>query len=140
MAIWLSPDPTLQHLIAELLPLLGIGNIALTAGTVSWALVGSQGRYRLATLVAFICSWGITMPLSAIFTFAMHINLQGITSAVILGYSVSGTVLLYILLRSDWERLSQCVNQRNKLEDEELNKSVPPGCNDSSMGLSQSDE
>jgi len=140
MAIWLSPDPTLQHLIAELLPLLGIGNIALTAGTVSWALVGSQGRYRLATLVAFICSWGITMPLSAIFTFAMHIDLQGITSAVVIGYSVTGTVLLYILLRSDWERLSQCVIQLNNLEDEELEQFMPEGSYDSSLGLSHSDE
>ena len=32
MAIWLSPDPTLQHLIAELLPLLGIGNILCWGG------------------------------------------------------------------------------------------------------------
>jgi Na+-driven multidrug efflux pump len=53
LATWLTPDPTLQGLIIDVLPLMGIGNIALTSGSVSWALVGAQGRYRLATLVAF---------------------------------------------------------------------------------------
>jgi Na+-driven multidrug efflux pump len=120
MAVWLTPDPTLQHMIAELLPLLGIGNVALTAGTVAWALVGSQGRYRLATLIAFIFSWGVTMPMSATFTFVAKFNLQGITAAVVMGYSVTGTALIYILLRSDWERLSQCAMDLNDFEDEEL--------------------
>lgn len=127
MAVWLTPDPTLQHMIADLLPLLGIGNIALTAGTVAWALVGSQGRYRLATLVAFTFSWGVTMPVSAMFTFVANFNLQGITASVVIGYSVTGTVLIYILLRSDWERLSQCVMDLNDFEDEELEHLQPEG-------------
>lgn len=45
LASWMTPDPTLQSLIVEVMPLMGIGNIALTAGSVSWALVGSQGHY-----------------------------------------------------------------------------------------------
>jgi Na+-driven multidrug efflux pump len=142
IAVWLTPDPTLQHMIADLLPLMGLGNIALTAGTVSWALVGAQGRYRLATLVAFIFSWGITMPLSALFTFGLNMKLQGITASVVVGYSVTGTILIYIVLRSDWERLSRCVIELNELEDEELDQFRPEGFNrdDESSEESSSEE
>lgn len=113
LANLMTPDPTLQRLIVEIIPLMGIGNIALTAGSVSWALVGAQGRYRLATCVAFLSSWCITLPLSAIFTFALKINLEGVTGAVVVGYSVTGTCLLYVLIRSDWDRLSKIVVSLN---------------------------
>lgn len=119
LTIIFTSDATLQNLIAELLPLLGVGNIFLTAGCVSWSLVGAQARYRLATLVALVSSWGITMPLAAVFTYAFNIDLQGITSAVVIGYSVTCTVLFYILLRSDWERISKHVVEINDDSDEE---------------------
>lgn len=109
LAVWLTPDPTLQYLIVEVLPLIGIGNVTLTAGTVSWALVGAQGRYRLATLVAFVGSWCVSLPLAAIFTYALKLDLQGVTSCVVIGYAVTSTTLNYILARSDWERLSRVV-------------------------------
>lgn len=118
LAVWFTPDPTLQNMLADLLPLLGVGNITLTAGAVSWALVGAQARYRLATLVAFISSWGVTMPLAAILTYGFRFNLQGITCAVVIGYSVTCTILFYILLRSDWERISKHVVELNEEEDE----------------------
>ena len=106
-------------MIAELLPLLGVGNIFLTAGCVSWALVGAQARYRLATFVAFVSSWGITMPLAAIMTYVFNFNLQGITSAVVIGYSVTCTALFYILLRSDWVRIAEHVVEINGESDDE---------------------
>lgn len=118
LARLLTPDPTLQYLIIEVMPLMGIGNITLTAGTVSWALVGAQMRYRLATFVAFVGSWCVTLPLAAIYTYAFNINLQGVASAVVIGYSVTGTCLLYILVISDWERLSRIVVELNTESDE----------------------
>lgn len=119
LAVWFTPDPALQNMIAELLPLLGVGNITLTAGAVSWALVGAQARYRLATLVALVSSWGVTMPLAAVMTYGFRFNLQGITCAVVIGYSVTCTLLFYILLRSDWERISKHVVELNDESDDE---------------------
>ena len=113
LASWMTPDPTLQRLIIEVLPLLGLGNIALTTGSVSWALVGAQGRYRLATLVAFVSSWCVTLPLAAMATYGLKIDLQGTVSSVVIGYTFAGTCLQYILVRSDWERLSKLVIEVN---------------------------
>jgi MATE family multidrug resistance protein len=113
LATWLTPDPTLQGLIIDVLPLMGMGNIALSAGSISWALVGAQGRYRLATFVAFVSSWCITLPLAAVFVYGFNFNLQGPVSAVVIGYSVTGTSLLYVLCRSDWTRLSKLLVEEN---------------------------
>ena len=119
LAIIFTSDPTLQNLIVELIPFLGVGNIALTAGCTAWALVGAQARYRLATFIALLSSWGITMPFAAIMTYALNINLQGITSAVVIGYSVTCTALVYVLLRSDWERISKHIVEINDDSEEE---------------------
>lgn len=100
----ITPDSTLQMLLLEVFPLLGIGHIFVTSGTISWALVGAQGRYNLATIIHFIGSWGVTFPLSCIFVFAIRIDLQGLASAVVMGLAVSSAGNLYILLRSQWER------------------------------------
>jgi Na+-driven multidrug efflux pump len=115
---WFTSDPTLQRMIAELIPLVGVGNCTMTFGMVCWALVGAQGRYRLATFVAFACSWCVTLPLSALFVYGLNIDLQGLTAAVVIGYSTTGTLLSYVLLRSDWERLSKIVQELNALTGE----------------------
>ena len=110
---WLTTDPTLQRLLAELIPLFGIGNICLTVGTMAWTAVGAQGRYRLATLVGFSGSWLLTIPLAAISSVVMNIDLQGQTAAVVIGYMASGTINAYLLFTSDWERLSEEVIAAN---------------------------
>jgi MATE family multidrug resistance protein len=133
LAVWFTSDPTLQHIIADLLPLLGVGNIALTAGSVSWTLVGAQGRYRLDTLVALLCSWGVTMPVAAVLTYGFNFNLQGLTASVLVGYSVTCTALFYIILRSDWERISKLVvevNDEESSSDEESDGESSDGADD----------
>mmetsp|Transcript_32802 Transcript_32802/g.37315 ORF Transcript_32802/g.37315 Transcript_32802/m.37315 type:complete len:878 (+) Transcript_32802:172-2805(+) len=119
LATWFTPDPALQHMIAELIPLIGLGNITLSAGGVAWAMVGAQARYRLATLVALLASWFVTLPLAAIMTYLFKFNLQGIVSAVVIGYSVSCTTLFYILLRSDWNRISHHIVELNEQQTDE---------------------
>jgi Na+-driven multidrug efflux pump len=94
---WMTTDLTLQHLVADLIPLFGIGNIALSIGTLSWTLVGAQGRYRLATTVGFAGSWLVTIPLSVITSVVLNLDLQGQTAAIVIGYMVSGTLYLYTI-------------------------------------------
>ena len=110
---WLTNDPTLQRMTAELIPLFGIGNIALSIGTLSWTLVGAQGRFRLSTAVGLSGGWFVAMPMAALLTLKYNVDLQGQTAAVVVGYMVSGTINSYILLQSDWPKLSRIVIERN---------------------------
>ena len=116
IATLFTNDPALQHIIADLLPLFRIGNMTLTVGSISWTLLGSQGRYRLATSVACMASWLVTLPLAALFTFQLQINLQGQTAGLVIGYLVSGTINSYFLFRSDWDQLSHDVMSATERE------------------------
>jgi Na+-driven multidrug efflux pump len=106
---WLTNDPTLQRMTAELIPLFGIGNIALSIGTMAWTLVGSQGRFRLSTSVGLSGAWLLTIPLATVLTVVYNMDLQGQTAAIVIGYMASGTVNTYILIQSDWPKLSRRV-------------------------------
>ena len=62
----------------------------MTFGSASWMLIGGQGRHHLATFIQFCTSWGLTIPLAAIFTFYLNFNLEGTTSAVVIGHALAG--------------------------------------------------
>lgn len=46
----------------------------------------------------------MTVPIGAVFVYGYNFDLQGLVAAVTIGYSVSSTVLLYLLIRSNWEK------------------------------------
>jgi hypothetical protein len=104
---WVTRDPVLQNIVADLIPLLAIGNIALGMNTMSSTLVGSQGRNRLATTVGVAAIWLVSIPLTALFSIVLNIDLQGQTAAVAIGSMVSSTLNTYILLQSDWDGFSR---------------------------------
>ena len=106
----ITPDPTLQRLTLELFPLIGIGHVVQSVGVVSWAILGAQGRYSLGTFVQFLY-WGVSIPLSIIFTFGLRVDLQGLTSAFILGLALSSVGNTYILIRSQWQRLALIIDE-----------------------------
>ena len=83
-------------------------------GMVSWSLLGAQGRYNLATWVAAIMSFCVTIPLSAYFCMYLKYTPDALVGAVIIGYSTTGTVLGYLLLRSDWEHISMTIRGHNE--------------------------
>lgn len=120
--MWLTSDLTLQNMIEENIPLIAIGNIIMTGGNVCWAILGAQGRYRLATFIFFLSSWAVTIPLAAISVYALFLDLKGLTATVIIGFLCACTVLGYYLLLSDWSSLSQKVRAIN-LETGEVDSS-----------------
>lgn len=113
---WLTPDPTLQNLLFEMFPLIGFGQILMVAGMEAWAVIGAQGRVRMATVIEFIVSWFVAVPLSAIFVYGFNLNLESMVAALTIAYTVGANVYLYILFKSDWESLSAIVVARNAAE------------------------
>jgi hypothetical protein len=113
-----TKDETLQDMMLEVLPYLGVGNIALSFGYLCWYILGAQGKYKLGTWLHLVASWGFTLPLGFYFTYEFNWDLQGITAAVVLGYVVMGASLAYCVLTADWKRRAQKIYDLN-LEDEE---------------------
>ena len=122
---WLTNDPALQHILRDLLPLFGLGNLVMGLDTMSWTLLGSQGRYRLATIIVCLASWFVTLPLALLFTLAFNVNLEGQMTGYICGYLVMGITHSYFLLRSNWQELSQTVMEDNEAQLRELAAAAP---------------
>lgn len=116
---WLTEDSKLQSLVGNTLPILGIGIISLTIGGLCWTIVGAQGRYRLATAVVCFASWFFTLPLSALSSMFFRFDLKSQIAAAIAGYTVSGTINMYLMFRSDWESLSKAVIAANEEDESE---------------------
>jgi multidrug resistance protein, MATE family len=114
---WFTTDKTLQSMLAEVIPFVGLANLTMTFGMQCWSLLGAQGKYKLATWVSFISSWGLSMPLAAIFVYGYQLDLQGLTSAVVLGYLTTGASLSYVLLSTDWQKVSRKIREQHSSED-----------------------
>jgi len=141
---WFTSDETLQNMLNPIIPLIGIGNILMIFGMVSWSLVGAQGRYKLATIISAIMTFCVTIPLAFLFVIGNNINLQGLVAAVVISYSTTGLVLGYILLTSDWEHISKTIRDYNEVEnislgsedsDESSSSSSSSSSSDSSIGV-----
>ncbi|KAG7368666.1 Mu-like prophage I protein [Nitzschia inconspicua] len=88
----------------------------MVAGMEAWAVLGAQGRVRLATVIEFVVSWFIGVPLSAAFVFGFNFNLESMVASLTIAYTVGANVYLYTLFTSDWEALSAVVVARNVAE------------------------
>mmetsp|Transcript_18233 Transcript_18233/g.41998 ORF Transcript_18233/g.41998 Transcript_18233/m.41998 type:complete len:1052 (+) Transcript_18233:307-3462(+) len=119
---WLTPDPTLQKMIFDIIPLIGFGQILMVWGMVAWAILGAQGRIRIATALEFFISWGISAPVAAIFVFLFKYNIEGIVGGLSIGYTIGTNVYLYMLYTSDWESLSAVVVAQSAAEGQTYNE------------------
>jgi uncharacterized membrane protein YciS (DUF1049 family) len=108
----LTHDETIQDLLVEMFPLVALGNVTMSMGMVCWAVVGAQGRYRLSTSIAIACSFVVTVPIGAVLTIWMRIDLQGLTFAVVTGYSVTALLLTVCIQLSDWVMLSNKIQEQ----------------------------
>jgi hypothetical protein len=95
---------------------MGFGQVLLIIGTVSWGIVGAQGRVRLATAIEFCTSWIVCIPLCSISLYVLNYDLNGFVAALVFGYTVAGITLGFIIVRSDWQALSQTIISRNAIE------------------------
>ena len=114
-----TDDETLQDMVHDVLPLIGIGNILMVFGMVSWSLIGAQGRFKLATMVSAVMTFAVTLPLSTVSSIVYHFTLEGLVGAVVVGYSTTGLVLGCILQLSPWDRISKKIQDLNAAENED---------------------
>ena len=113
----LTSDATIQAMLAELFPLVALGNITMSMGMVCWSVIGAQGRYHLSTSVAMAMTFVVTIPLGAVLSIGMNINLQGLVFAVVTGYSLTAMVLFALILMSDWEARSKKIQEQVSEDD-----------------------
>lgn len=120
--LWFTTDETLQGMLRELLPFVGVANLAMMFGMQCWSIIGAQGNYSLATWVNGFSSWFICIPLAAVLIFEYQIDLQALAAAVAVGYVTTGAILSFVLLSTDWYQVVHKVQQNNNDDTEKANE------------------
>lgn len=114
LSVILTLDSTLQHFINNSISLLGLANVTMAFSQVGWSLIGAQGRFRLATSVVFVARWLVTIPAALLIVLVWKLDIDALGGALVLGYSTSSCAMTFIVLRSDWERLSRGMEEMNR--------------------------
>jgi Na+-driven multidrug efflux pump len=110
---WFTHDETLQELVEHEIPLLCLGVALMSFASMAWAHLCAQGRSYLASGVAILGSILITLPLVLVSTFYLSYGLQGLLTAMILGYAASAFVCTLLVLTSNWTAISRRVMKWN---------------------------
>lgn len=117
---WLTKDFTLQRLLEDMIPMLGLAVATLSHGSICWAILCAQGRSHLSTAVTGFGSLAISLPLACISNFWFNLNLQGLLASLIIGYASSSFVNSILMLTSNWPKISHKVQKRSKRIEEKL--------------------
>jgi len=108
-----STDPTIQHLFNNTIAMIGAANFTMAFSQITWSLIGSQGRFRLGTVAVFFSRWFVVIPVAAISVFAFNLDLNALAGSLVVGYSTASSVLLFVLLKTDWLRLASIMQAMN---------------------------
>ena len=64
-----TTDATLQGILSHFVPFDGLANLTTTLGMQCCAIFGAHGKHNLATWISLVSSWGVSMPLAALFVY-----------------------------------------------------------------------
>ncbi|KAJ9464339.1 hypothetical protein DIPPA_54310 [Diplonema papillatum] len=103
-----TTDPDVLDTVRSLCWLVSVGLIPLNVGLVGLFVLDAQGRPGLGAAIIGIGTWGIDVPLAAVFIYVLGWGVKGLLGAVLIGYGVSVLVAWIFVIRSDWEK---CVLQ-----------------------------
>ena len=105
----LTRDEFLQGLLGDLIPMICIANFSSAMAIMSGSMLYAQNRFSLATMVTFLVSLCVTLPLAGLSSIKYRVSLKGQTGAVVIGMSLTAALSTYVVLRSDWKEISDAV-------------------------------
>lgn len=98
-----SLDQTLEMMIIEILPYIALCQPFITGGVTTEYLNEVLGKYYLSVNVSSIIDFFFTIPAAAIFTYVLNYNIEGLASALCMGYSACGVTNAIIYINTDWK-------------------------------------
>jgi len=113
-----TSDPTLTIMLKQIVTLISVGNIFLCIGSESYYILSAQSRTNISTVIYFVCTWLVTLPLATYFVHFQNYGLQSVVTSIIIGYAASSTVLLYAVFTSNWAKISKKIIRKAKETEE----------------------
>ena len=101
----LTADAALSAIMKGLIPYLALGNPFVSIGTIASSLNESQGKYWVGLCFYWLSSLFITIPVAAVLSFALNVNVEAIAAAVVIGCTTSGLAHVGLLVESDYDKV-----------------------------------
>mmetsp|Transcript_16330 Transcript_16330/g.32884 ORF Transcript_16330/g.32884 Transcript_16330/m.32884 type:complete len:825 (-) Transcript_16330:10-2484(-) len=115
LSVALTRDAVLQNLFNDLVPMVALANVVMANAQIYWSLVGAQGYFSRASGVVLANRWLFIVPLGFTLIYSSLYDLLCVAGAIAAGYTIGGTILANMIIRSDWAVAAQL--QREELGD-----------------------
>ena len=100
-----TDDDYVANLLADVVPIIGAGNVVMCVGNLAWNVLTAQSRAKIAVWVyAIFGVLGTTIPLASYWTFKKNYNIVGMVAAVVIGYATVSLVLLVVVFTTNWTK------------------------------------
>ena len=99
-------SPLISAFLGKTVVLIAVGNVIVGLGGTASAILTAQGRPGIATWINGVSVWGISIPLSALFTFGLHYNITGLVCSMLSAYTTSSLIILALVFTTNWAKAS----------------------------------
>ncbi len=107
-----SSDPTVQALIASVIPVAVCANFFDVVQGIFSKLIYAMGKQKYASVVLLVSHWIVRIPFALIVTFVLGAGLHGLWTAFIVSYACTAVGFVYIVVREDWAAVAQEIYDR----------------------------
>ncbi|OAY69385.1 Protein DETOXIFICATION 21 [Ananas comosus] len=121
LAYIFTENPAVAKAVAELSPLLAFSILLNSVQPVLSGVAVGAGWQSVVAYVNITCYYLVGIPLGTMLGYGLHFHVQGIWIGMLLGTLVQTFVLLFITMRTDWEK--QVVIAKERLNKWYLNQS-----------------
>ena len=105
----LTKNPVLHQMVAKNIPVISVANMISGIGIMADQILDVQNRAVLATKIGLVVFLFVTLPLGALSSLVLDLNLEGLTASISIGAAAASALSLYATINSNWERISQDV-------------------------------
>ena len=103
LAWCLSLDETLESMIQEIIPYIAVCQPFITVGVTAEYLNETLGMHSIAVMISTVIDMCFTIPLAAIFTYVLNYNIEGLSSALCMGYAACGVTNWVLFAQTNWK-------------------------------------
>lgn len=111
LAWCLSLNEKLETMILEIIPYISVCQPFITFGVTAGYLNEVLGKHQLSVGVQSFIEICFTVPVAAIFTYLFRFNVEGLASAVCMGYAATGVTNVIIFANTDWDYAAKKIQE-----------------------------
>lgn len=109
-------DPDVILLVSRVLPICAAYQPFESLAAICNGVLRGLGRQKVGAWVGLFCWYGIALPIGLGTGFGLHWELRGLMGGVGMGLCLIALIELWVIYRTDWEKIMDDAKKRNSQE------------------------